>query len=147
MVKKIKKYKTLKNKPFVVPEGYFDTFSERLIERIDFSEKPAINKTKSTIIRYLKPVLAMTASFTVIFMLIFFPVRILSPNLHSQNTESIFYLPEFINFYQVNDHDLIQAYEQNETEYEYDDQFIENLLIASLSEYDLIQLNNYYNEN
>lgn len=147
MVKKNNIKQASKHNPFIVPEGYFDTFSERLMERIDQSEKPAVSTSQSAVLRYLKPVLAMVASFTIIFMLIYFPVQLLGPKSLSQNNETISVLPEFMNFYQVNDHAIIQAFEQTDTEHEYDNQFIENMLIASLSEYDLLQLNNNYYEN
>lgn len=147
MVKKNNIKQASKNNPFIVPEGYFDTFSERLMERIDHSEKPAISAPRSTILRFIKPVLAMVASFTIIFLLIYTPMQILGPKSLSQNNEPLQVFPEFMNFYQVNDHAIIQAFEQTETEHEYDDQFIENVLIASLTEYDLLQLNNYDNEN
>ncbi|MBN2262004.1 MAG: hypothetical protein JW735_03765 [Prolixibacteraceae bacterium] len=147
MAKKNNIKQASKHNPFIVPEGYFDTFSERLMERIDQSEKPAVSTSQSAVLRYLKPVLAMVASFTIIFMLIYFPVQLLGPKSLSQNNETISVLPEFMNFYQVNDHAIIQAFEQTDTEHEYDNQFIENMLIASLSEYDLLQLNNNYYEN
>jgi len=149
MVKKNNIKQASEHNPFVVPEGYFDTFSERLMERIDHSEKPAVSAPQSAILRYLKPVLAMVASFTIIFILIYFPVQLIGPKSLSQNNEPFSVLPEFMNFYQVNDHAIIQAFEQTETktEHDYDNQFIESVLIASLTEYDLLQLNNNYYEN
>lgn len=61
-----------KGQPFRVPEGYFETFADRLKERIQEEEQP--NKKRSLFV-YLKPVLMMAASFAVIMLLVFVPVK------------------------------------------------------------------------
>ena len=61
-----------KGQPFRVPEGYFETFADRLKERIEEEEQP--NK-KRTLFVYLKPVLMMAASIAVIMLLVFAPIK------------------------------------------------------------------------
>jgi hypothetical protein len=128
------------NQPFKVPEGYFESFADRMMQRID-EEESSKNKGRG-IIRYLRPVLAMAASFAIIFLMVYVPVRIFSPNetvLQAEQYHNGF--SEIISFYMINDHAIVQAFEKDDT-YDYEDEFIESFLLASMSEYDLIHLNN-----
>ncbi len=61
-----------KDQPFKVPEGYFETFADRLMVRIEEEEQP--NK-KRTLFFYLKPVLMMAASFAFVMLLVYVPIR------------------------------------------------------------------------
>ena len=49
-----------KHQPFRVPEGYFETFGDRLKARIEEEQQP--DKERSLLF-YLKPALMMAASF------------------------------------------------------------------------------------
>jgi hypothetical protein len=52
--------------PFRMPEGYLDSFEDRLMARIAAEEKPAVSRT----VRFwtvLKPVLTLAAMFALIF--------------------------------------------------------------------------------
>lgn len=130
----------LKGNPYMVPEGYFETFSDRLMQRIDQEELP--KKKSEGIIRYLRPVLAMAASFAIIFFMVYAPVRMFSTKQAPLQAEQYYNgLSEIISFYKVNDLAIIHAFENDET-IEYDDVFIESVLLASMSEYDLLNLNN-----
>ena len=61
-----------KGHPFRVPEGYFETFADRLKVRIEEEEHQ--NKKRSLSF-YLKPVLMMAASFLLVMLLISVPIR------------------------------------------------------------------------
>ncbi|HDR52768.1 MAG TPA: hypothetical protein ENN90_14315 [Mariniphaga anaerophila] len=71
--------KIKKENPFRVPDNYFDDFSARLAVKLE-AEKKALPQPKNTVIRYLKPVLGMAASFALIFMLVYWPLKSFLPN-------------------------------------------------------------------
>lgn len=58
--------------PFLVPDGYFETFSDRLMSRI--GEEQKASKTRK-LVQYLKPALSMAASFLLIMLLVSTPVK------------------------------------------------------------------------
>jgi len=65
----------LKNElPFRVPANYFDDFYARLHTRLE-AEEQALPKRDFRVIKYLKPVLGLAASFALIFMLVYQPVK------------------------------------------------------------------------
>lgn len=130
---------TKSNSPFVVPEGYFDTFAEQLMERIELEEKPK-KRFSFSIGRYLKPALTMAASFVIIFFMIYIPVHTLNPQQTEGSEETIFTIPDYLSFYYINDFAIINAFEYN-TDNDYDEAFLETILLASMNEYDLIQIN------
>lgn len=66
-----------KEHPFRVPEGYFETFADRLKARIEEDEQP--NKKRSLFI-YIKPVLMMAASFLLVILLISVPYKKFIPS-------------------------------------------------------------------
>jgi len=61
-----------KDQPFRVPEGYFETFADRLKVRIEEEEQP---DKKRSLLFYLKPVLMMAASFAFVMLLVYIPVK------------------------------------------------------------------------
>ena len=79
--------KIKKENPFKVPESYFDNFSDRLMIRLD-SEKDTLPKSTNRIIRYLKPALGLAASFALIFMLVYWPLKSFMPEQVVQNNDT-----------------------------------------------------------
>jgi hypothetical protein len=71
--------------PFKVPDGYFDTLEDRIEARVA-SETKSISP-KGKVIRMIKPLLAMAASFAIIFMLVYYPLSIFLPDYLARNTE------------------------------------------------------------
>src|SRR5665647_1357814 len=65
-----------KDQPFKVPEGYFETFAERLMIRIE-EEQP---DKKRSLFFYLKPVLMMAASFAFVMLLVYVPIKKFFPS-------------------------------------------------------------------
>lgn len=77
-----------KERPFRVPDNYFDDFSSRLHTRLE-AEKQVLPKPKSRIIRFLKPAIGLAASFLLIFMLVYWPIKSFLPNyLANKNAPS-----------------------------------------------------------
>jgi hypothetical protein len=66
--------KLKKEQPFRAPDNYFDDFSARLQMKLE-AEKKVVPEQKSGIIRFLKPALGLAASFALIFMLVYWPLK------------------------------------------------------------------------
>jgi hypothetical protein len=67
-----------KVQPFQVPEGYFETFADRLMIRIEEEGKQS-GKKRSLFI-YLKPVLMMAASIVLVLFLVSVPIKKFFPS-------------------------------------------------------------------
>ena len=67
-----------KNQPFRVPEGYFETFADRLKVRIEKEEEEQPDKKRSLLFN-LRPVLMIAASFAIIMLLIYIPSKKYTP--------------------------------------------------------------------
>lgn len=59
--------------PFKTPDHYFDSIEDRVMATIKHQEK---NTTKSSkVIQFLKPALGLVASFTLVYLLVFYPIN------------------------------------------------------------------------
>ncbi|WP_163717314.1 hypothetical protein [Mangrovibacterium lignilyticum] len=108
-----------KNSPFDVPKGYFETFEDRLEAQITaMEEKPSRSRT---IIRILKPVVGLAASFLLIMLLVKYPLNKITPSLTSLDDSSFVedsdYWKEIIlsNSIFIDDRALLQVMNNNET--------------------------------
>ncbi|HKM92976.1 MAG TPA: hypothetical protein VJY41_04925 [Prolixibacteraceae bacterium] len=128
-----------KSNPFVVPEGYFDNFSERLMGRIELEVQEKKRPTFK-IINLLRPALLIAASFAILFVMIYLPVKTFRPKTTADNNVNSSELFDFLGLYHINDLAIIEAFEEPAEE-QYDQQFLENILMASITEYDLLHLN------
>ena len=79
--------KMKKETPFGVPENYFDDFSARLQMKIE-AEKRILPNQPNRIIQFLKPALGLAASFALIFMLVYWPLKSFTPTEVVNNTNS-----------------------------------------------------------
>ncbi|HKJ42349.1 MAG TPA: hypothetical protein VKA27_09650 [Sunxiuqinia sp.] len=70
--------------PFRVPEDYFDTLEERIESRVERETEQVPKKGK--LIRMLKPVLAMAASFALVFLLVYYPLSVFLPHYLAKQT-------------------------------------------------------------
>ncbi|RIJ45883.1 hypothetical protein D1614_21485 [Maribellus luteus] len=67
-----------KENPFGTPEQYFDDFSARLHTRMA-AEAQSSAPQKPRIFQLLKPALGLAASFAVVVMLVYVPLRLFMP--------------------------------------------------------------------
>ena len=75
----------LKNgQQFRVPEGYFETFAERLQARIEEEEQP---HKKRSLFFYLNPALSMAASIALVMLLVYVPIKKFFPATQSYVTQ------------------------------------------------------------
>lgn len=121
--------------PFSVPKGYFDSFSERILQQVNQNEIK--QKPKFNVINLLKPSLALIASFIVIFLAIYIPVKIINPMQAEKTIEKNNQQLEYMNYYYINDHVIVKTFEE-ENEEDYDDMLLETVLLASISDIELL---------
>ncbi len=137
--------KLKKEPPFGVPDNYFDDFSARLHHRLE-AEKQTLPQRGNPIIRYLKPVLGLAASFALIFMLVYWPVKSFLPNyLAKTNTyiESTSEDVDFVTFLEKLDENsffaLIQEpfINQETANDDFNDEELLSYLSSNVSDYDI----------
>ena len=76
--------KLKKEKPVKFPEHYFDDFSARLQMKLE-AGKMIVPAKQNRFIYYLKPALGLAASFALIFMLVYWPLKTFTPNQTANN--------------------------------------------------------------
>jgi len=134
-----------KELPFKVPKHYFDDISARLQHKLQEEHEMPLKK-RSSIIRYLKPALAMAASFLLIFILVYWPISTFLPQyLARTNTEIVPATKEDPIYPSVESMDensfytlIIDAiYEEEEPEIEYNDEELLSYIGPNISDYEI----------
>ncbi len=75
-----------KSNPFKTPDQYFDSIEDRILERIEHGT-PAPKKISSTkVLQLLKPVLGLVASFSLIYLLVYYPINHFLPKTITTDT-------------------------------------------------------------
>jgi hypothetical protein len=126
-----------KRNPFKVPEGYFDTFSDRLMTKID---EPAQEKSRFIGFRALKPVLALAASFALVFLLVYVPMNTFFPSEAKNNQGKA--TPEYEYFEYLayfGEHTIYQLINEEHTKTPVNYDIVETVLTASLTDYELYE--------
>jgi hypothetical protein len=124
-----------KKNPFTVPEGYFDQFPDRLMSRIDQMESP--HKKGTLWIRYLRPALGLAASFALVALMLYVPVKLIGPRIARQSEENRYnpYEMEYALYNDLTFFDLVAGQSDKEP---MDDNTIETALLVSLNDYELM---------
>jgi hypothetical protein len=134
-----------KELPFRVPENYFVDFSARLQTRLATVNK-IIPQEKKGIIRYLKPALGLAASFALIFMLVYWPLKSYLPGyvaetntVIEQESEIETLIPSFERIDENSFFSIIaEAFSgAEETEENFNDEELLNYISANVSDYEL----------
>jgi len=75
--------------PFQTPEFYFDSLEDRIIGGIEHTAKT--KTTSAKIFQLLKPALGLVASFSIVYLLVYYPINtfLLKPTAKITPTESI----------------------------------------------------------
>lgn len=126
------------NTPFRLPDGYFDQLPQLVMDKIEMGDH---RNKESVIIRYIKPIIGLAASFALIMGLVYVPMKILSPKNESQNNNSSLNEEYYITS-EMDDHNIFEMLENAAPEETFNNQQLENVLICSVDEYELIVLNN-----
>ena len=123
--------------PFSLPGHYFDDFPARLQARIDL-ESAAEEPRKLRLYDYVRPALGLAAAFAAVFMLVYWPARLItSPGLSSKNqgtteAEKIINLVEHID-----DQTFFSLLESEPTQEPVSEEALENYIAANYSDYDI----------
>lgn len=80
--------KIKKEQIFNVPDKYFDDFYARMQYRLETETQPLPSKT-NPVIRIFKPILGLAASFALVFMLVYFPIRLYMPKYFAKNKPAV----------------------------------------------------------
>ena len=62
-----------KTNPFRVPDAYFDSIEDRIMDQVKQTRQ--VKTTSARIIQFLKPALGLVASFTLVYMLAYYPIH------------------------------------------------------------------------
>ena len=137
--------KLKKENPFGTPDRYFDTFSVRLQMKLE-TDKEGLTHPKQRIIRFLKPVFGLAASFALIFLLVYWPIKTFMPdqaimntaqqNLNEMEYESIVEGIDENSFYALLD--------EPDGSVEFTDEDLLSYLSSNISEYDFYNGTNTY---
>ncbi len=120
------------NNPFRLPDGYFDQLPQQVMDKI---EMPDRQNKESVIIRYIKPIIGLAASFALIMGLVYVPMKILSPNNGSHNNNNSLNEEYYITS-EMDDHNIFEMLENAAPEETFNNQQLENVLICSVDEYE-----------
>ncbi len=126
-----------KELPFTLPRHYFDDFPARLQARIE-QQSAAEEPRKLRLYDYVRPALGLAAAFATVFMLVYWPAKLVtSPGQLSQNqgttdAERIINLVEH-----VDDHTFFSLLENENTTEPLSEEALESYIAANYSDYDI----------
>lgn len=121
--------------PFQLPEGYFDALPERLMSNIEIERK---SPKTLTFHRLLKPVLSVAASVAIVLGLIFIQSRFSSSEKIAEGKSADF---EYYLTYQFSALAIFETISEPEEDKDLGYEQLEEVLIATVSEYELIDFN------
>ncbi len=130
-----------KENPFRVPDSYFDDFSARLQYKIE-AERNIIPSRPNRFIRVLKPALGLAASFALIALLVYGPIKVFNPKSQSADNrteESNLSYMEYINtlIEEGNDFSYYAQSEEQSNELEISGEDIANYVPTHTSAFEL----------
>jgi len=91
-----------KTNPFRTPDHYFDTIEDRIMGAIEHEAKKKTTSAPGKIFQLLKPVLGLAASFAVIYLLAYYPIKYFSPNSMVKSETTNTSSPEILDAYSFN---------------------------------------------
>jgi hypothetical protein len=124
--------------PFNTPAGYFEMLEDQIMSKI---EQPQLPAKRESLLFYLKPVLGIAASFALVFLLVYYPMKAITSKNAQVVNETVSFDLEFLPQTFINDHDLIESLERMEQSNFIEEAVIETVLLASLSDVELMELN------
>jgi hypothetical protein len=131
--------KIKKENSFRAPDNYFDDFSARLQTRIE-AEKRVLPEKENKIIRLLKPVIGLAASFAIVVMLVYWPIKKFMNNEIAANIDTETVILDDIYASMVEGIDEEAFYDLLETEEivdDFSDEELFNYLSANVTDYEI----------
>ncbi len=146
-VPKLSKMK--KEQPFTTPDNYFDDFSSRLQEKIQ-AEKTRVPQKKNKVIRILKPALGLAASFILIMMLVYWPLKSFLPGYLAKTSSPVEIEIEISEedkylslMEKMDETDFFALIEDTPDEQSLNDEELMNYLSANISDYEIFLETDY----
>lgn len=133
--------KIKKENPFGTPDNYFDDFSARLQMRME-AEKQATVPRKIRFADILKPALGLAASFAIIFMLVYVPLKTFMP---SERTEVAEVTDEYdesgiLNYIEnIDESSFVSLLNEDENEEAFTDDDLTLYVSANFSDYEIYE--------
>lgn len=124
--------------PFGVPEGYFDSLSQRIMCNLETEKKPV---KKVFLSRYLRQSMEIAAGILVLIIVLVFPFKdqkhATTTNSQTQSIDEVYFLS-----YSMDDNNIYELLQEDTPETTFDKKQLENVILGTVSEYELIVLNN-----
>lgn len=138
--------KIKKENPFKTPDNYFDDFSARLQMKLE-AEKKVIPTKQNQVIRLLKPVLGLAASFALIFLLVYWPLKTFMPTEVAQNNaHPDLNEMEYLSMVEgIDENSFYALLDEPNGSVEFTDDDLVSYLSTNISEYDIYAGTDNYN--
>jgi hypothetical protein len=135
-----------KENPFGTPDRYFDDFSARLQMKLDV-EKTVVPDHQNSIFRFLKPALGLAASFALIFLLVYWPLKTFVPNeVTDNNTPPDFNEMEYASMVEEIDNNSFYALlDEPNNLVKFTDDDLVSYLSSNISEYEIYNRTDNFN--
>ncbi|WP_340113806.1 hypothetical protein [Maribellus mangrovi] len=134
--------KIKKENPFRTPDNYFDDFSARLQMQID-AEKRAKVPGKIRFIQLLKPALGLAASFALIIMLVYVPLKTFMPHhavTLAENTEEYDTETGILNYIEnIDESSFISLLNETDDDDNFTDDDLALYVSANFNDYELYE--------
>ncbi|MDX8339146.1 hypothetical protein SLH46_08150 [Draconibacterium sp. IB214405] len=132
--------KLKKENAFGTPRGYFDDFPARMQMKLE-AEKNVADKQEFKIINLLKPALGLAASFAIIFMLVYIPIKTFIPQEQIiQTTVSNDYNDQFHTILEeLDENSFFSLLESNDTEENFSDDDLVAYVSSNFSAYEIFE--------
>jgi hypothetical protein len=126
--------------PFKAPDGYFEQLTARVMSTVESDNK---TPKEFTLFRFIKPAIAVAASLLIIIGLVYYSAKVISTgSLKSSQIASMIDDEEFVISYPLNDRAIFETLENTLPDETFDKDQLETVLLASVSDYELIDLTN-----
>jgi hypothetical protein len=125
--------------PFSVPRRYFDDFPARLKARIDQEARPTVAITPLRWIDYLKPVMGLAAAFAAVFLLVYWPAKLITNQETLSSKSSVNgYNESLINLVEhVDDNTFFSLLEGSSNNVKLDAEELKTYIASNYSDYDI----------
>jgi hypothetical protein len=126
-----------KELPFRVPRHYFDDFPARLQSRIEQESRTPITK-RLNLMDYLKPVMGLAAAFAAVFVLVYYPARLITRTSLTAKSSVVNEDERIINLVEpVDDQTFFALLENVSADEKMDGTEIESYIASNYSDYDI----------
>jgi hypothetical protein len=133
--------KIKKENPFRVPDNYFDDFPARLQMKIE-AGKEVVPVPENRIIQLLKPAISLAASFALIFLLVYWPLKTFLPGHIAENStievESYDNENQYLTLLEsIDENSFYVLLNEPSATVEFSDDELMNYINANISEYEI----------